>query len=114
MVVLSYDYWVNRFAKNPNVLGQKILVNNFPMTIVGVSAEGFAGLDPSRTTQHSRPHSDDAVIVPNGPGCIWTIAAPLGPGLRAPQDWPDRRDRRTAMQVLFKQIRTYSSRWRSS
>jgi hypothetical protein len=30
-------------------VGKKILVNNYPMEIVGVSAAGFAGLDPARS-----------------------------------------------------------------
>ena len=47
-VVLSYQYWLSRFAGDPNVVGKKILVNNYPMEIVGVSAAGFAGLDPAR------------------------------------------------------------------
>lgn len=51
VVVLSYDYWVNRFNRDPNAVGKKILVNNYPMTIVGVSAPGFSGLDPA-----SSPH----------------------------------------------------------
>jgi hypothetical protein len=48
VVVLGYDYWVRRFNRDPGVVGKKILVNNFPMTIVGVSAAGFAGLDPTQ------------------------------------------------------------------
>lgn len=51
VVVLSHHYWVNRFGADPKVIGRKILVNNHPMTIVGVSAAGFNGLDPS-----SSPH----------------------------------------------------------
>ena len=51
VVALSYDYWVNRFDRDPNVIGKKILVNNYPMTIVGVSAPGFAGLDPAQGPQ---------------------------------------------------------------
>jgi putative ABC transport system permease protein len=51
VVVLSYDYWMRRFNGDPSVAGKKILVNNYPMTIVGVSAKGFAGLDPSRAPQ---------------------------------------------------------------
>src|SRR5450755_1575481 len=43
VVVLSYDYWVSRFARDQAVIGKKILVNSYPMTIVGVSAAGFAG-----------------------------------------------------------------------
>jgi predicted permease len=51
VVVLGYDYWVSRFARDPGVIGRKILVNNAPMTIVGVSAAGFAGLDPAEAPQ---------------------------------------------------------------
>jgi predicted permease len=46
-VVLSHQYWLNRFAGDPGAVGKKILVNNYPMEIVGVSAAGFAGLDPA-------------------------------------------------------------------
>ena len=42
-VVLSYAYWISRFASDPGVIGQKIMVNDYPMTIVGVSAAGFRG-----------------------------------------------------------------------
>jgi len=48
-VVLSHHYWVNRFGADPKVIGEKILVNEYPMTIAGVSAAGFQGLDPSNT-----------------------------------------------------------------
>src|SRR6202163_3801645 len=41
VVVLGHDYWVTRFAADPKVIGQKIVVDNYPMTIVGVSAAGF-------------------------------------------------------------------------
>ena len=48
-VVLSYQYWMRRFAGDLKVVGKKILVNNYPMEIVGVSAAGFVGLDPARS-----------------------------------------------------------------
>src|SRR6185436_4232559 len=51
VVVLGYDFWVTRFARDPEVVGRKILVNSYPMTIVGVSEAGFAGLDPARAPQ---------------------------------------------------------------
>ena len=76
VVVLSYDYWVSRFARDPNVVGKKILVNNYPMTIVGVSAAGFAGLDPTRLAGNPRPDPDegrDAARVDLG--ARWPIAA---------------------------------------
>lgn len=48
VVVLSHYYWVNRFAADVNIVGTKILVNNYPMEVVGVSAPGFTGVDPSQ------------------------------------------------------------------
>ena len=51
VVVLAYDYWESRFSRDPGVLGKKIQINNYPMTIVGVSAKGFAGIDPARGPQ---------------------------------------------------------------
>ena len=48
-IVLSYQFWQKRFGGDPRVVGKKVLVNNYPMEIVGVSAAGFAGVDPARS-----------------------------------------------------------------
>ena len=48
-IVLSYRFWQERFGADPQVIGKKILVNNYPMEIVGVSAAGFAGADPAQS-----------------------------------------------------------------
>jgi predicted permease len=64
VVVLGYDYWHRRFNRDPGVVGKKILVNNYPMTIVGVSAPGFAGIDPARSPQIRVPIQMKPVIVP--------------------------------------------------
>jgi len=65
VVVLGYDYWVNRFARDPGVIGKKILVNNHPMEIVGVSAAGFAGIDPAQSPQIRVPVLMKPVMVPD-------------------------------------------------
>ena len=65
VVVLGYDYWVNRFARDPGVIGKTIRVNNYPMTIVGVSARGFAGLDPAQAPQIRVPILMKPVMVPD-------------------------------------------------
>jgi predicted permease len=64
VVVLGYDYWVNRFARDPAVVGKKLLVNNYPMTIVGVSAAGFAGIDPAQPPQIRVPILMKPVMIP--------------------------------------------------
>jgi predicted permease len=50
LAVLSYNYWTRRFARNPGVLGQTFFVNSVPMTIIGVSAPGFEGLEGGGST----------------------------------------------------------------
>jgi predicted permease len=64
VVVLGYDYWSRRFARDPSVVGKKILVNNYPMIIVGVSAAGFAGLDPARAPQIRIPIQMKPIVAP--------------------------------------------------
>lgn len=64
VVVLGYDYWQSRFAGDRNVIGKKIHINNFPMTIVGVSAAGFSGIDPSRAAQIRVPILMKEAMVP--------------------------------------------------
>ncbi|HEX6164636.1 MAG TPA: ABC transporter permease [Vicinamibacterales bacterium] len=64
VVVISYDYWMRRFNGDPSAVGKKILVNNYPMTIVGVSAAGFAGIDPARSPQMRVPILMKPVITP--------------------------------------------------
>jgi predicted permease len=108
VVVLSYDYWRTRFDRNPNVVGKKILVNNYPMTIVGVSAAGFAGLDPAVAPQIRVPILMKPAIVPEwfwmDPGdrrTRWVqVFARLKPGYTV-------ESARAPLLTLFHQIREY-------
>ena len=43
--VLSHEYWVRRFAADPDISGKSILVNGVAVTIAGVAAESFKGVD---------------------------------------------------------------------
>src|SRR5258708_4884 len=45
VVVLSYDFWKNQFGSAQDVVGRKVLVNQHPMTVVGVAAPTFHGID---------------------------------------------------------------------
>jgi len=46
VVVLSYQYWKRTLAGAPDVIGRAVLVNNFPMTVIGVAPASFSGMDP--------------------------------------------------------------------
>jgi predicted permease len=50
VAVISNDYWTRRFARNPDVLGTTMNVNGVSLTIVGVAARGFEGLEAGRST----------------------------------------------------------------
>jgi predicted permease len=41
VVVLSYDYWRTRFGASREVIGQTLLVNGHPFTIVGIAPSHF-------------------------------------------------------------------------
>jgi predicted permease len=49
--VLSHRYWISRFAGSPSVIGKKLVVNGFPLTVIGVSQAGFDGTDPTSSPQ---------------------------------------------------------------
>jgi predicted permease len=108
VAVLGYDYWVSRFARDPRVVGKKILVNSFPMTIIGVSAAGFAGIDPAQSPQIRVPVQMKPVMVPD-----WTwvymdnrrarwvqVFGRLKPGYTV-------ESAQAPLQGLFTQIRAY-------
>jgi putative ABC transport system permease protein len=46
VVVLSATYWQNHFASDRTVIGRKVLVNSFPMTVIGIAPASFSGMDP--------------------------------------------------------------------
>ncbi len=45
VVVLSHGYWQRHFASDPGVIGKSVLINGHPMTVLGVSARGFQGVE---------------------------------------------------------------------
>ncbi len=110
VVVLSYEYWRNRFDGRANVIGSKIQVNNYPMTIIGVAAAGFHGLDPSQSSQIWVPVQMQPVMTPAWPWVytgdrrnrIVQVFARLKPGETI-------ESAQASLQVLFTQIRQYET-----
>jgi predicted permease len=60
-VVLSYLYWKQHFAANPNVVGTKVALDGRPMTVIGVAPENYRGLSSILEVQAYIPL---AMIVP--------------------------------------------------
>lgn len=45
VVVLSYDFWQAEFGGASDIAGRKVLIGNHAMTVAGVAAAGFRGVD---------------------------------------------------------------------
>ena len=43
VAVISDHYWREKFSKDPSAIGQSIVVNSVPVTVVGVATPGFFG-----------------------------------------------------------------------
>ena len=55
VAVLSYDYWMRRFAGDPKVIGQTFRRGRDTYEIVGVSARGFTGTEPGTIVDFFAP-----------------------------------------------------------
>lgn len=84
VVVLDHGYWTTRFEARPSVVGETLVVNGVPLTILGVAPEGFSG-----TTLGEDPK----VYVPI------TLNATLTPG------WEGFENRRSYWVYLFGRLR---------
>jgi len=51
LVMLSYDFWRQRFGGDPQIVGKTMLVNNHQMTIIGVAQAGFDGVELGYATK---------------------------------------------------------------
>ena len=49
VIVLDYGYWQSRFGGDRAVIGRSIRLNRRPMTVIGVSAPTFHGIEPGAT-----------------------------------------------------------------
>ena len=87
VAVVSHDYWMTHFQGSETILGKRLVVNNQPLTIVGVAPRGFAG-----TTLGMQP----AVFVPV------TMAPTVNPMI-GPRDGMD--NRKQYWLYLFARLR---------
>jgi len=78
LAVISYRYWVSRFARDPNVVGKKILVNGYPLTIIGVSQAGFDGTNPGASPQIRVPLMMKAQMDPVGASFDYNLTSRRG------------------------------------
>ncbi len=65
VAVISYRYWQSRFGGSLAAIGGRLLVNNTPFTIVGVSAPAFFGVNPEVDPKVYLPLHAAPLLSPN-------------------------------------------------
>jgi predicted permease len=87
VAVISAGYWKRRFGGNPDIAGKVITAANMPVTIVGVIAPEFTGIQNAvgHAPDLSFPLSLDPQLNPNPPGTL--PRAGLPPRLAQGTNW---------------------------
>jgi predicted permease len=91
VVVLSYGFWQAQFGGAADVVGRKVSINNYPMTVVGVAAARFRGIDVGAVPDLWMPASMYAQAIPGIDDLIdrptrWMqVLGRLRPGVNAAQ-----------------------------
>jgi predicted permease len=88
VAVVSWSYWKNRFGLDPKILGKSIIVQNVPVTVIGVTHSEFFGLRVGSSTDIWVP------LVPSASTGLALIAR-LKPGVSIEQA-------RAEMTVLYR------------
>jgi predicted permease len=68
VVVVSYDFWKTQLGGATDAVGRKVLVNQHPMTVIGVAAATFHGIDVGEVPSLWIPASMSAQAIPGFKG----------------------------------------------
>lgn len=98
LAVLSYNYWTRRFERDPGVVGKTLYVNGVPMTIIGVAAKGFEGVETGVSTDfwiplqnrpelnaYANPPDDGKLYIANPKWWCLRLIGRLAPGVSRAQ-----------------------------
>jgi len=92
VVVLGHGFWSRRFAADPAIVGRTVSVNSHPMTVVGVAAPGFQGVEVGESIDVYVPIMMQAQVIPTWERGLgdwrsrWlTVMARLGNGVTMEQ-----------------------------
>ncbi|MDB4912300.1 MAG: permease [Gemmatimonadetes bacterium] len=67
VLVISYGYWLTRFAGDRSVVGRSVLVNGVPLTIIGVAPRSFPSDIVGQRTDVWIPIMEQHALMPNSP-----------------------------------------------
>jgi predicted permease len=101
--VISYNYWLRRFAGDSAVLGKIIHIGGAPFTIIGVTPPEFFGLEVGSSLDISVPLMMQQQVMPGIRSYVdsnyyaFTVMGRLRPGVTIPQA-------HAGLSVIYQQI----------
>ncbi len=67
VVVLGHGFWLRAYNGDPGIVGRTIKVNGNTLTVIGVAAEGFAGMWPLLSPDLWTTYAMEVLLNPGGP-----------------------------------------------
>jgi predicted permease len=90
VAVLGYGFWERALGGDPAVLGRTLIVNGVTVTVIGVAARGFTGLQPGEVTDVFLPLTplqpafyDEPDMLSSQRYWNWLVVGRLKPGADA-------------------------------
>ena len=93
VVVVSWSYWKSRFNLDPAILGKQIIVEDLPVTVIGVTTPKFSGMQPESSQDFWLPLALEPAALRSSWGSLWLVGR-LKPGVSMEQA-------RAEMAVLY-------------
>jgi predicted permease len=75
LIVLRHGFWQAKFGGDPSVIGRSIILNNVPLTIIGVMPPGFAGHLQAQSRDFWIPILMQARFAKSGNGMLDSVTA---------------------------------------
>ena len=92
VATITYQYWNRRFGLDPRMIGQTVVVNKVPVTIIGVTPQGFSGaLEVTQSADVTLPFAAEPSLQGAGsdlqrPAMLWVrLMGRLEPGVTREQ-----------------------------
>ena len=80
VAVVSWSYWKSRFNQDPAIIGKQMIVEDVPVTVIGVTPRQFSGLRLESNQDVWLPLSMESSAARSGRGSVWLVGR-LRPGV---------------------------------
>lgn len=104
VLVLSHGFWTRRFGADSGIVGKTVLVNSHPMTVVGVAASGFQGVEVGASVDVFVPLMMQPQVIPTWNGGIGEFRVRWLTAMARLKEGVSLAEAKAGIDVLYRQI----------